>query len=117
MPNISHAFRLVVFWGTALSVLSLALLPAGAALTFGNDKTAHVAAFFVLSGMAAAAFPRKGSLGIFLWMACLGACIELLQLMPQLHREAELKDWLADCMASGAALLLGNTLCLARRTG
>ncbi len=30
--------------------------------------------------------------------------IEVLQLMPALHRDAELGDWIADCMAAAVTL-------------
>lgn len=39
-------------------------------------------------------------------LAALGSVIEVLQMIPVLHRDAELGDWIADCVASLAVLLL-----------
>ena len=39
-------------------------------------------------------------------MALLGGLIEVLQMLPALHRDAEVLDWVADCAASLAALVI-----------
>jgi VanZ family protein len=39
-------------------------------------------------------------------LSAFGALIELIQLIPALHRDAELMDWAADTAAAGAVLLI-----------
>lgn len=51
-------------------------------------------------------FPRRRVIELFVAMAVLGAVIEVLQMIPALGRDAELADWIADCVASLAVLLL-----------
>jgi hypothetical protein len=43
-------------------------------------------------------------------MAALGLAIEVLQMIPALHRDAQASDWLADCAATAATLLLCGAL-------
>jgi hypothetical protein len=43
-------------------------------------------------------------------MAALGMAIEILQMIPALQRDAQASDWLADCAATAAALLLCGAL-------
>jgi VanZ family protein len=70
-----------------------------------GDKVQHMLAFAVLSVLAAA-FPRGRLLELFAAMALLGGLIEVLQMIPALHRDAEVLDWAADCAASLAALVI-----------
>ncbi len=95
-----------LFWAAAAFTLVMALLPRppvppGLA---ASDKVQHIFAFAVLSLLAAAAFPRRGLIALFLGMALLGGLIEVLQMIPALNRDAEVMDWVADCLASLAAL-------------
>lgn len=91
-------------------------MPGGEPLPIADDKARHMAAFFVLTTMAAAGFPQRNSSTIFAAMAALGGGIELLQFIPLLHRHAELQDWLADCLASAGALALFRSLGATKRT-
>jgi hypothetical protein len=47
---------------------------------------------------------------IFVAMAALGMAIEILQMIPAVQRDAQASDWLADCAAAAAALLLCGAL-------
>jgi hypothetical protein len=61
-------------------------------------------AFYVLTGLAAAAYPQRS---LFLLAACLsgyGALIEVVQAIPALHRDSDLWDWVADTIAIAATL-------------
>lgn len=96
-----------VFWAALGLTLVMALLPQPPSLPVqAGDKTMHMIAFAVLSLLASVAFPRRQLLLLFVWMAALGALIEALQMIPALHRDAELGDWAADCVASLVALVL-----------
>lgn len=101
------ALARVVFWAALGFTLVMALLPAPPALPVeAGDKTLHMIAFAVLSLLASLSFPRRRVIELFVWMAALGALIEVLQMIPALHRDAELGDWVADCAASLAVLVL-----------
>jgi hypothetical protein len=101
----------LAFW-LALSVtIVMALLPNPPALPVqANDKVQHMAAFAALTFLAALGFPSLRLRVIFVCMAALGLAIEVLQMIPALHRDAQASDWLADCAATAATLLLCGSL-------
>jgi VanZ family protein len=69
-----------------------------------GDKIQHMIAFFTLGAIAAAGW-RDRTLGwLFAGLAAFGAAIEVFQMVPALHRDAELLDWLADMTAAAVAL-------------
>lgn len=111
MENAKVAKRAIlaraVFWAALGFTLVMALLPAPPSLPVeAGDKTLHIIAFAGLSLLASLSFPRRRVIELFVWMATLGALIEVLQMIPALHRDAELGDWVADCAASSAVLLM-----------
>jgi hypothetical protein len=75
-----------------------------------TDKVQHMAAFAALTFLAALGFPGLRLRVIFVAMAALGMAIEILQMIPALQRDAQASDWLADCAATAAALLLCGAL-------
>ena len=68
------------------------------------DKAEHFIAFYALTGLAAAAFPRRHLLVIALALSGFGALIEIVQGLPIVHRDKDFWDWVADTLAIGAAL-------------
>lgn len=68
-----------------------------------GDKVQHTMAFVILTILAAPAFPALRPSMLLLGMATIGGLIELLQLIPLFHRDAELADWLVDCAAIACA--------------
>ena len=82
-----------------------------------GDKVQHMIAFFTLAGLAAAGWRDRSILALFVSLAAFGAAIELFQMIPALHRDAEWLDWVADMGAALAALILARVLLgyLARR--
>jgi len=98
-----------LLWLAILFTLLMALLPKPPDLP-GNpsDKLQHVAAFATLTLFAILTYPRARYRRVFVAFACLGAMIELLQAIPILHRDAEFRDWLADCGAILFVLCLGH---------
>jgi VanZ family protein len=80
-----------------------------------GDKIQHMIAFFTLGALAAASW-RDRTLGqLFAGLAAFGAAIEVFQMVPALHRDAELLDWLADMAAAAVALGLVR-LTISRRS-
>ena len=102
-----QAWIRVAFWLALIVTLVMALLPKPPALPMqATDKVQHIAAFAALTSLAALGFPGLRLRVIFVWMAALGLAIEVLQMIPMLHRDAQASDWLADCAATAATLLL-----------
>ena len=104
--------RLRLAFLLALAVtLVMALLPNPPALpTQASDKVQHIAAFAALTFLAALGFLSLRLRVVFVAMAALGLAIEVLQMIPTLHRDAQASDWLADCAATAVTLLLCGAL-------
>ena len=89
------------FWAAAIIAVTMALLPQPPALpidAFG-DKFEHILAFAVLSVLAALAYPAEPLTRIAERLSFLGAMIEVLQSIPALHRDCDIRDWVADTIA------------------
>ncbi len=68
------------------------------------DKAEHFIAFYALTGLAGAAFPRRNLLVIGVLLSAFGALIELVQGLDIVHRDRDFWDWVADTIAIAAAL-------------
>jgi hypothetical protein len=68
------------------------------------DKAEHFIAFYALTGLGAAAFPRRHLFWIAAFLSGFGALIELVQGLPVVHRDRDFWDWVADSIAICAAL-------------
>lgn len=95
----------VIFWLTLLFIFVSAEMPAGyAPHLFPWDKAEHFVAFFVITSLAAAAYPRVPLVLVALWLSLFGCAIELVQALPIIHRDCDIWDWVADTTAVVAAL-------------
>ena len=61
-----------------------------------GDKYQHMLAFGTLAILAAAAWPAAEVLRIGERLSFAGALIEVLQSIPSLHRDCDIRDWVAD---------------------
>jgi len=104
-----QAWIRLTFWLALAVTLVMALLPNPPIMRV-TDNLQHMAAFAALTSLAALGFPSLRLRVIFVWMAALGLTIEVLQMIPMLHRNAQASDWLADCAATAATLLLCGAL-------
>ena len=101
-----RALCVYAFAAALFLTLVMALLPDPPELPIAlSDKVQHAAAFAVLAALAAGAWPGR------LWqiavaLVILGGLIEILQMIPVLHRDAEFADWATDVAATLAALLV-----------
>lgn len=95
----SRAAR-VLFWAAALFALVMALIPHPPELP-GNpsDKIQHALAFATLGLLGAFAYPRLSMLRLIVGLSLFGASIEIAQLIPVLHRDSDVLDWLTDTVA------------------
>ena len=99
-PRIVALARLA-FWLALVFAVVMAVLPQPPHLpidSFG-DKFAHMLAFASLAGLAMIAFGRDARWRIIERLSFLGAGIEVVQSIPMLHRDCDVRDWVADTLA------------------
>lgn len=103
---ISVPIRRLLFWAAVIFAFVMAVLPHPPAVPGQpNDKIQHIAAFTALSLLGTWAYPRS-LLHLLVGLSLFGAFIELVQAIPALHRDCDVKDWIADTVACGTVLLL-----------
>lgn len=66
---------------------------------FPWDKAEHFSAFFALTACSLAAFPRVRIVWIAVALSACGALIEVIQALPFVNRDSDVKDWVADTAA------------------
>jgi VanZ family protein len=97
----------IAFWLAALFAYVEAIIPARDQIELSLwDKINHMAAFFTITFLARAAYPRIPVFRLFVMMAAFGAVIELSQALPFIHRDAEWADWFADLIATLLGLII-----------
>jgi VanZ family protein len=69
-----------------------------------SDKVQHIIAFLTLGVFAVAAYPRAPLVRAVTWLSAFGAMIEVVQAIPDLHRDSDPLDWLVDTIAALAAV-------------
>ena len=89
----------LAFWAAALFAFVMATLPQPMIELSSSDKVQHMVAFLVLTLLGSAAFRGVSRIRLMLAMIAFGGVIELAQMAPQVHRDAEWSDWLADILA------------------
>jgi hypothetical protein len=107
VPNTSILVGLArgAFFAALLFTFYSAVIPPSHALQLVPwDKAEHFIAFYTLTGLAAAAFPRANLLLIAALLSGFGATIEIVQGTPIVHRDMDFWDWVADTIAISAAL-------------
>jgi hypothetical protein len=107
VPKISTLLRLaqVVFWTALIFTFVSAVLPPKHVIhIFKWDKAEHFLAFYVLTGLAVAAFPRAHLFVIVVALSAFGAFIEFVQGLSFVGRDRDIQDWVTDTMAIGVAL-------------
>jgi len=95
-----------IFWAAACFAFVMAAVPHPPEVPGEpNDKVEHMIAFATLAMLAAFAFPRTALLRLLVGLSLFGALIEVVQAIPALQRDSDIKDWAADTVAAG--LILG----------
>lgn len=96
-----------IFWLAIAFMVVMALVPDPPRLPWElSDRVQHIIAFLVLTALATTAYSKVRLLWIAIALSALGAVIELAQMIPALHRDAQLLDWVADTGAIAAIALL-----------
>jgi len=71
-----------------------------------NDKVQHIMAFLMLGTLAFLAFPRSSPVKLLFGLSAFGALIEFVQMIPVLHRDGDVLDWIADTGAAAVVLAI-----------
>ncbi len=110
-PRLKLAFR-ILFWLAMAFAVTMAVLPAPPKLAIDQfgDKFAHMLAFATLAGLGTLGFTRALRWRVAERLCFLGAMIELVQSIPALHRDCDIRDWIADCLAIGVATVVAAWL-------
>lgn len=106
MPRKRVIARIILFAAIAFAV-TMALLPHPPHTPFEHhDKFQHMGAFTTLAALAAWSYPDAPIFRIGERLSFLGALIEVLQAMPSIHRDCDIRDWIADTLAIAVVLSL-----------
>lgn len=104
----------ILFFIALVTATVLAVMPQPPHLPtdrFG-DKFNHMLAFATLAALAAAGWPRASRWRVIERLSFLGALIEVAQSIPALHRDCDIRDWIADTVA--VAVVTGIAALVAR---
>ena len=107
MPSIPLLLKIarVAFFAALIFTCYGAVAPAAHALHLAPwDKANHFIAFYALTGLAVAAFPRSNLALLAALLSGFGALIEIAQGLPFVHRDRDFWDWVADSIAIACAL-------------
>lgn len=107
MPSISLLLKVArfVFFAALIFTFYSAVVPPSHALQLTPwDKATHFIAFYVLTGLAVAAFPKRNLFVVAALLSAFGALIEIVQGLPMVRRDRDFWDWVADTIAISSAL-------------
>ena len=93
----------IAFWSAAAFAFVMAVLPHPPAIPVW-DKLQHMVAFFVITVLGCAAYPRFPRLKLAAGLVAFGGFIEIVQMIPFIHRDSDVRDWIADIFAVLIAL-------------
>jgi hypothetical protein len=105
--KVSWLIRLaqVAFFAALIFTFYSAVIPPRQALQLVPwDKAEHFLAFYALTGLAVAGFPRRNLFVIAALLSAFGAFIEFVQGLSIVHRDRDFWDWVADTVAISMAL-------------
>ena len=113
MPPKRVIARAVLF-AAILFAVTMALLPHPPHTPFEHhDKFQHMGAFTTIAVLAAWSYPDAPLFRIGERLSFLGALIEVLQAMPAIHRDCDIRDWIADTIAIAVVVAI---IAMVRRT-
>lgn len=107
MLKVSWLIRIaqVAFFAAVIFTFYSAVIPPREAVQLVPwDKAEHFLAFYGLTGLAVAAFPRRNLFVVAALLSGFGAFIEFVQGLDIVRRDRDFWDWIADTVAIGAAL-------------
>lgn len=105
---------LPAFWLCVFGAVTLALLPHPPHFGEVGDKAQHMIAFGTMALIGSFAFPGMSKLRVGERLSFLGALVEVAQSIPALHRDCDIRDWIADTVAIVVVLVALHLLRLPR---
>ena len=107
LPDLVSRVARIAFWPALAFALIMAVLPKPPTLPIDDlcDKFEHMLAFFTLTLLAGTGWPKASLMRAALRLSVVGAGIEVVQMIPFLHRDSDWRDWVADSAAILVALL------------
>ncbi len=113
-PSFKMMMR-VLFWAALIFALTMAFLPKPPQIGIERlgDKFSHMLAFATLSGLGVLGFNYASRWRVAERLAFLGAMVEVVQAIPALQRNCDIRDWFADT-ASILVVMILATLILPR---
>jgi hypothetical protein len=104
IPLLLKVARAAFFAALLFTFYSAVVPPAHALELTPWDKATHFIAFYTLTGLAVAAFPKNNLAVLAALLSGFGALIEIVQGLPLVHRDRDFWDWVADTIAIACAL-------------
>lgn len=96
-----------LFWAAMAFAFVMAILPQPPELPGEpNDKVQHMLAFASLAALGAWAYSGTALWRLLAGLSFFGALIEFAQAIPAIHRDSDVKDWIADTIAAAVVLLV-----------
>lgn len=91
----------IAMWASIVGAVTMALLPNPPHVPIDRfgDKFEHMFAFAVIAVLAAVAHPEQALQRLGERLSFLGALIEVFQSIPALHRDCDVRDWIADTVS------------------
>jgi len=90
----------IAFWLALIFAVTMALLPKPPPVMGEvGDKYQHMTAFACLSVLASLGYHKTPWLRIAERLSFVGALIEVLQSIPALQRDCDIRDWMADTVS------------------
>ena len=104
IPLLRHLAQAAFFAALIFTFYSAVIPPAQALQLVPWDKAEHFIAFYGLTGLAVAGFPKSRLWVIAATLSAFGALIEFVQGLSFVHRDRDFWDWVADTIAIAAAM-------------
>ena len=110
-PRIVRLAR-AAFWLALAFAVVMAVLPKPPITPIDRfgDKIAHMVAFATLAGLAMVAFGSAARWRIIERLSFAGAVIEVVQTIAVLHRDSDVRDWIADTVAVVAVVAIMSVI-------
>jgi VanZ family protein len=108
-------FRRLLFWAAMIFAFVMAIVPQPPDLPGEpGDKIQHVIAFATLAALGSWAYVSASAGKLLAGLSLFGALIEFVQAIPAVHRDSDVKDWIADTIAAAVVIAI-ITIWRARR--
>ena len=98
MPTLAPRSFRILFWLATVFAVTMAVIPQPPYTPIAEfgDKVEHIVAFAVLATLACLGFGGVAKRLIVERLSFLGAAIEVVQSIPALNRDCDVRDWLVD---------------------